>query len=105
VPSLFLQMVLENVVSYGLAAKVGPGRVEVEVSVNQRRCWLRIQDDGPTWRERAERAGAGLRRVKERLAAHYARRYSFSIRKARRFAVEIRIPRGHPDRASSHRPT
>jgi len=103
VPSLFLQMLLENVVSHGVAGKVGPGHVEVEVSVNPGHCRVRIQDDGPTWRERAAHAGAGLRRVRDRLALHYPRRYSFSIRKLRPFAVDIRIPRGDPNRPSSHR--
>lgn len=98
VPCLLLQSLVENIVSHGVASKVGDGRVRIDVSVNERRCRLRVQDDGPTWEERSARAGPGLRTVRDRLAVHYPRNHSFRIQKGEGLSVEICIPRGRPVR-------
>jgi len=93
VPCLLLQTIVENLVSYGVADKVGRGHVRIGVSVSHRYCLFRVEDDGPAWQQRAVRAEPGLRAVRQRLALHYPRAHSFKLLRRHGVAVEVRISR------------
>jgi hypothetical protein len=93
IPALILQPLVENGVRHGIARKVGGGHLHVEVTVTEKTCRLRVSDDGPGWDERGERAGFGLRCVRERLALFYPGTHTFAITKGAGVSAEVTIPR------------
>jgi LytS/YehU family sensor histidine kinase len=99
VPCLLLHVLIEGSVSYGIAPKVGGGRLKVSVFVSAEQCVLRVEDDGVDWVERGREVGARLRSIKQRLTLHYPRRHSLLIDKSSGLTVEVRIQRyGSRDR-------
>ena len=71
VPTLVTQPLVENAVRHGVAARPGPGRVEISA----RREWdslvIRVADDGPGFETVPVAEGIGLSNTRERLERHY----------------------------------
>jgi signal transduction histidine kinase len=79
-------------VRHGVARKVGPGRVTVEVTVSDEHCTLRVEDDGPGWKEPRSDGGFGLRSVQRRLGLLYQGNCELKITKSPGVCIEIKIP-------------
>jgi predicted ATPase len=92
VPALIFQPLVENSVRHGVARKVGPGRVTVEVTVSDEHCTLRVEDDGPGWKEPRSDGGFGLRSVQRRLGLLYQGNCELKITKSPGVCIEIKIP-------------
>ena len=92
VPALIFQPLVENSVRHGVAQKMGPGRVTVEVTVTDEHCYLRVADDGPGWKEPGSEGGFGLRSVRRRLGLLYQENFELNISKSPGVCVEIKIP-------------
>lgn len=73
IPTLLLQPLVENAIVHGIAAKTGPGRVDVVGRVAEGRLHLEVRDDGPGLAPgpRPGRQGIGLSNTRERLAKIY----------------------------------
>ncbi len=84
VPSLILQPLLENAIEHGIAARPGPGSVEVRARRRDDRLDLVVRDDGPgpNPRRRCYGNGIGLRNTRDRLGLLYADDHDFSLRAA-----------------------
>lgn len=92
VPALIFQPLVENSVRHGIARKLGPGCVRVDVEVSETHCTMRVEDDGPGWRGGSTEGGFGLRSVRQRLALLYGSDSALTINKSSGVIVEIRIP-------------
>ncbi|MSU65644.1 MAG: hypothetical protein EXS38_06000 [Opitutus sp.] len=73
IPNLLLQPLVENAILHGVAAKSGPGRVDVSGRVEAGRLHLEVRDNGPGLPEGANRTreGIGLSNTRERIAKIY----------------------------------
>ena len=93
VPSLILQPLIENAVVHGLAGHSDAVQVRLEALTDGRMLTLRVSNT-VAGTEPADRAGIGLKNVRERLAIQFGDRATFEA--AERFAglwvTEIRLP-------------
>jgi signal transduction histidine kinase len=72
IPNLLLQPIVENAILHGVAAKSGPGLVEITGEVVAGRLQLMVRDDGPGLPPPAgRREGIGLANTRQRLAKIY----------------------------------
>lgn len=79
VPALVLQPLVENALRHGIAARAGPGHVEIRADRRDDRLRLSVADDGPGLpQSRVERVG--LANTRERLQLLYAERQRFEVR-------------------------
>jgi hypothetical protein len=95
VPWLLLQPIVENAILHGVAAKAGPGRVEVIGRVSDGSLHLEVRDDGPGLpQNRRIVEGTGLANARERLGKQYGDASSMTIRNRSTggVAVEITLP-------------
>jgi hypothetical protein len=95
VPWLLLQPIVENAILHGVAAKAGPGRVEVTGRVMDGSLHLEVRDDGPGLpQNRRIVEGTGLANTRERLGKLYGDASSMTIRNRSTggIAVEITLP-------------
>lgn len=95
VPWLILQPIVENAILHGVASKAGPGRVEIEATVEAGRLSVHVRDDGPGLPEnRRIVEGTGLANTRERLGKTYGDAASMIIRNRPTggIAVEIGLP-------------
>lgn len=81
-PPLLLMTLVENAVRHGVEPK--PGRVDVELRASHDGSLLRIVvlDDGAGIADAVLGSGVGLRNLRQRLAALYGERASFSLARA-----------------------
>ena len=93
VPTLILQPLVENALGHGIAARAGPGRVEIKANRQGDFLRLTVSDDGrglpPATTERV-----GLANTRARLRLLYADRQRFDVRDADGGGViaEIELP-------------
>ena len=92
-PSLILQPLIENAVVHGLAGHSDAVQVRLEALTDGKMLTLRVSNT-VAGIEPADRAGIGLKNVRERLAIQFGDRATFEA--AARFAglwvTEIRLP-------------
>lgn len=93
IPHLLLQPLVENAILHGVAAKAGPGRVDILGRVESGQLHLEVRDDGPGLRDEGARAreGIGLSNTRERLAKLYGERGHFALRSAPGAGVSVQI--------------
>ena len=93
IPHLLLQPLVENAILHGIAAKAGPGRVDVTGHVRDNRLHLEVRDDGPGLGEGVQRAkeGVGLSNTRERSAKIYGAHGELSLRSEPGHGVSVRI--------------
>ncbi len=70
VPGFLLQPLVENALHHGVGARIEKGRVEIEVATVDSDLQIRIQDNGPGFRD-GFREGFGLSITRKRLASLY----------------------------------
>ena len=93
VPTLILQPLVENALHHGIAARAGPGRVEIGAARHGDVLRLVVADDGPGLpQSTSERIG--LANTRARLQLLYADRQRFHVRNAEAGGVlaEIELP-------------
>lgn len=72
IPNLLLQPLVENAILHGVAAKSGPGKVQVKGRIEGGNLHLHVCDDGPGFAVGgATREGIGLANTRERIAKIY----------------------------------
>jgi len=101
VPRFVLQPLVENSIQHGVAARSGPGKVEVEAERGDRRLVLEVRDDGPGPGNGSTKGnGIGLRDTEARLSLAYGADHRLVVlpRPAGGTTVRIEIPFG-PARA------
>jgi len=93
IPNLLLQPIVENAIVHGVAAKAGPGRVDIAARVEAGRLHLEVRDDGPGFDPTAPRAreGIGLGNARERLARIYGASGQLSLRSEPGLGVCVQI--------------
>jgi sensor histidine kinase YesM len=93
IPNLLLQPLVENAILHGVAAKAGPGRVDIVGRVESGQLHLEVRDDGPGLRDEGKiaRQGIGLSNTRERLAKLYGERGHFTLRSAPGAGVSVQI--------------
>lgn len=93
IPNLLLQPLVENAIVHGVAAKAGPGRVDILGRVESGRLHLEVRDDGPGLRADGDRQreGIGLTNTRERLAKLYGGQGHFTLHSAPGAGVSVRI--------------
>ena len=80
VPTLILQPLVENALSHGIAAKPGPGVVEIRARKTHGRLQITVSDDGAGLKEDSRAgAGIGLSNTRARLQHHYGDPHSFQL--------------------------
>ena len=105
IPALILQPLVENAIKHGLAPKVGPGLLTIEVGESNGCLRLSVEDngDGPLLpRKPVKSTGTGLRNTSERLHTLYQEdaRLTMETAQSRGCRVTILIPqRGHQEAA------
>ncbi len=96
IPNLLLQPLVENAIVHGIAAKSGPGHVNVSGRVEGGKLHLEVRDDGPGLGDGAHRAkeGIGVSNTRERIAKIYGGHGQLSLRSepGRGVSVQIVIP-------------
>jgi two-component system, LytTR family, sensor kinase len=106
VPSLLLQPLVENAVVHGVAARRGPGRIDIRARREGNELRLDVNDTGPGFGPRAgpgtdprhgadgNGAGVGLRNTRARLQHLYGHGHEFSCENLATggASVTIRIP-------------
>ncbi|HEX6927018.1 MAG TPA: histidine kinase [Longimicrobiaceae bacterium] len=95
VPNLILQPLVENAVKHGVAAKVGPSRIEVGARREGDKLVLTVRDDGPGVPEEVKPgSGLGLRNVQARLAELYGDDWSLTFHSAEGggLIAEVKLP-------------
>jgi sensor histidine kinase YesM len=82
VPRLILQPLVENAIRHGIAARPGPGTIEI-VAVRHGECMrIEVRDDGPGVRDPGEaqrNGGIGLVNTRERLRHAYGDTHAFAL--------------------------
>jgi LytS/YehU family sensor histidine kinase len=112
IPALVVQTLVENAVKHGVATIRGPGRIDVDASLDSGWVEIRVADNGPGFPPGAdmkvegsgEPSGFGLRNIRERLQGHFGERASLGIshQEGRRGAVvSVRIPLQPAPRATA----
>lgn len=105
IPALILQPLVENAIKHGLAPKVGPGLLKIEVSEADGCLCLSVEDNGDGSlgpRKQVKSTGTGLRNTSERLNTIYREdaRLAMETMPSRGCRVTILIPRqGHREAA------
>jgi len=84
IPSLLLQLLVENSFKHGLAPKVGEGRITIRSVIQNGHAIIDVIDDGvgvnPANADRVKTgAGIGLRNVNERLKVIYGANYQLQL--------------------------
>ncbi len=100
VPVFLLQPLVENAIQHGVAARSGPGRVDVDIAALDGELVVQVRDDGPgpadldDGRGSPGREGVGLRNTRARLALLYGSRASLELgrRPEGGAVVEARFP-------------
>ncbi len=96
IPNLLLQPLVENAILHGIAAKSGPGLLEILGRVESDRLHLEVRDDGPGIDAGTRRAkeGIGLTNTRERIAKIYGIHGQLSLRSepGRGVSVQIVLP-------------
>ena len=96
IPNLLLQPLVENAILHGIAAKSGPGRVDVRGRVEEGRLHLEVSDDGPGLPVGGKRAkeGVGLSNTRERIEKIYGANGRLTLRSepGRGVTVQIVLP-------------
>ncbi len=96
VPHLLLQPLVENSIRHGIAARPGPGRIEVRAGAEGERLVIRVSDDGPgaPAARGPNGSGVGLANTRARLEHLYGERQSMEMESgaAGGFAVTITLP-------------
>jgi two-component system, LytTR family, sensor kinase len=98
VPSLLLQPVVENAVLHGIAARRGPGRIDIVIRREGDELSLEVNDTGPGFKPGAiadsATNGVGLQNTRMRLHHMYgdAQSLTCSTLEAGGASVAIRIP-------------
>jgi two-component system LytT family sensor kinase len=96
IPNLLLQPLVENAIIHGVAAKSGPGHVQVKGRIEGENLHLQVCDDGPGLSAgKATRQGIGLANTRERIAKIYGARGRITLKSdpGCGVAVEIVLPR------------
>jgi hypothetical protein len=78
-PSMMLQMLVENAIKHGLEPKPGGGNVWVLARVSGRTLSVTVADDGMGLQGHTGGSGIGLANVRERLGLEYGAAASFAI--------------------------
>jgi LytS/YehU family sensor histidine kinase len=93
VPALILQSLAETTTRLGVARRVGGGCLRVEVSVNRRRCRLRIRDRSLEGVSEEISGDINFGEVERRLRTFYPGAHSFRVDARQGVSVDITIPR------------
>lgn len=93
VPALILQGLAETATRVGVARRVGAGCLRVEVSVNPRRCRMRVRDRSLKCASEDIRGDINFGEVKRRLHTFYPGAHSFRVDARQGVSLEITIPR------------
>lgn len=105
IPALILQPLVENAIKHGLAPKIGPGLLTIQVCEADDGLRLSVEDngDGPLVPRKSNKCtGTGLRNTSERLHTIYQEdaRLTLETAKSNGCRVTILIPqRGHQEAA------
>lgn len=94
IPNLLLQPIVENAILHGIAAKSGPGTIELCGSVCQGNLYLEIKDDGLGFKtpdNRRVSEGIGLANTRERLAKIYGSRCQLLLRSELGVGTSVQI--------------
>ncbi len=96
VPSLLLQPLVENAIRHGVARRVAPGRVEVQVHRSGDALEVCVRDDGPglSGGDTPLQLGVGLQNTRERLEGLYGEGHAlaFGNRPGGGFEVAVSFP-------------
>lgn len=93
IPNLLLQPLVENAIVHGIAAKTGPGRVDILGRVEGGRLHLEVRDDGPGLGggNRRVREGIGLTNTRERVAKIYGTQGQLTLRSETGRGVSVHV--------------
>ncbi len=97
IPGLILQPLIENAIKHGIAKRMGPGRIWINIHREKNFLKIAVKNDGPglaaNW-NLDEHSGFGLQATKKRLELIYDRDFSFTVRNTGEGGVcsEIRVP-------------
>ena len=92
-PALILQGLAETATRVGIARRVGAGCLRVEVSVNPRRCRLRVRDGSLKCASEDISGDINFGEVKRRLHTFYPGAHSFRVDARDGVSLDITIPR------------
>jgi signal transduction histidine kinase len=93
IPNLLLQPLVENAIVHGIAAKSGPGRVDLIGRVERGQLHLEVRDDGPglPQEDTRSREGVGLSNTRERIAKIYGVQGQFRLQSEPGHGVTVHI--------------
>jgi LytS/YehU family sensor histidine kinase len=82
VPIFILQPLVENAITYGLAAHIRAGRIAVRAALAGDRLTVEIEDDGPGITAGDLKDGVGLGNTRARLQEMFGSRHAFDVTNA-----------------------
>jgi two-component system LytT family sensor kinase len=93
IPSLALQLIVENAVKHGIAKLAHGGAIRIGACRSSGRLWLNVYNDGPTlpvdWEE--TKPGIGLANMRTRLQALYGGAFQLSMQNRDPRGVEVSV--------------
>jgi signal transduction histidine kinase len=91
VPTFLLQPLVENAIRHGVAARPGPGCVEVRACREDGRLSLEVCDSGPGLPPGEPPEGVGLSNTRARLGRLYGEEYQFELAGGPRGGAVVRV--------------
>jgi GAF domain-containing protein/two-component sensor histidine kinase len=91
-PCLLIQPLVENCIKHGIAPRSSGGTIEIIIAIRGKKCTISVADDGVGLNTKRSGTGYGHASIKKRLALQYGSNYSFSVREANGYIVEMTIP-------------
>ena len=79
VPNLILQPIVENAVRHGVARQKNPGHIIIHARREDERLIVRVEDNGPGLKVKANGSGIGISNTRARLEQFYGSDFSFQI--------------------------
>jgi two-component system LytT family sensor kinase len=91
VPTLLLQLMVENAIKHGIAQRAQGGEIRIAASRSQDRLTLRVYNDGPAARWEKIDDGVGLSNMRTRLQSLYGNAFELKMQNQAPGGVEVSV--------------
>jgi two-component system, LytTR family, sensor kinase len=91
VPTLILQLMVENAIKHGIAQRAQGGEIRIAASRSQDQLTLRVYNDGPAARWEKIEDGVGLSNMRTRLQSLYGNAFELKMQNQAPGGVEVSV--------------